>query len=76
MPLTKYEQETIITFNRAEKTAEVFTYDKKWQRHIEERLGIQPHLVNDRGGKQYTVPKRSVTKPRKSPPPLRHLTPQ
>jgi len=64
-PLTKYEQETIITLNRAEKTAEVFTYDKRWQRHIEEKLGIRPKLVNNQGGRGYTVPKRSITKPRK-----------
>jgi hypothetical protein len=61
-PLTKYEQETIINFNREQKTARIFTYDTGWQNHME-KLGIKPELVNDFGGKGYTIPKNWVRKP-------------
>lgn len=63
MPLTRYEQETIINFNQEEKTAKIFTYNKGWQNHLE-KLGIKPHLVNDFGGKGYVIPKEWVVKPR------------
>ena len=61
-PLTKYEQETIINFNREQKTARVFTYDTGWQAHFE-KLGIKPEMVNDFGGKGYTIPKEWIRKP-------------
>lgn len=61
-PLTKYEQETIINFNREQKTARVFTYDTGWQSHLE-GLGIKPEMVNDFGGKGYTIPKEWLRKP-------------
>jgi len=61
-PLTKYEQETIINFNREQKTARIFTYDTGWQSHLE-GLGIKPEMVNDFGGKGYTIPKNWVRKP-------------
>lgn len=58
------EQETIINFNKEEKIAYVFTYDKSWQKHIETKLKIQPHMVNGRGGKEYKVDKKLISKPR------------
>jgi len=61
-PLTKYEQETIINFNREQKTARIFTYDTGWQSHLE-GLGIKPEMVNDFGGKGYTIPKEWIRKP-------------
>lgn len=62
--LTRYEQETIITFNQAENIASVFTYNKKWQRKLEE-IGCKPTLVNDFGGKGYKVNKRCIPTPHK-----------
>ena len=61
--LTKYEQETIVNFNRAEEIAYVFTYDKSWQRHIENKLGIKPTEANGFGGRSYTVPKKCIKPP-------------
>ena len=42
MGLSRYEKETIINFNQLEKDADVFTYELSWQKHIEQRLRIQP----------------------------------
>jgi hypothetical protein len=61
-PLTKYEQETIINFNREQKTARIFTYDTGWQSYLE-GLGIKPEMINDFGGKGYTIPKEWIRKP-------------
>ena len=63
MALTKYEIETIITYNREESHADVFTYEKSWQQHIEKRLGIKPILVNEYGGRGYQVPKNRIRMP-------------
>ena len=62
--LTRYELETVINFNKAEDEATLFTYEPTWQRHIEKRMGIQPYLVNDFGGKSYKMPKSRIGKPR------------
>ena len=43
MPLTRYEQETIINFNEAEDTADVFTYNERWIRHLE-GLGFTAYI--------------------------------
>ena len=62
--LTRYELETVINFNQEDDMGYVFTYEPTWQRHIEQRLKIQPYLVNDSGGKSYRIPKHSIGKPR------------
>ena len=62
--LTSYEQETIINFNKAEDTAYIFTYEKAWQKHLEEKLGIEPTLDNGYGGKGYELPKKRIKPPR------------
>lgn len=64
MPLTRFEQETIINFNEAEDVAHVFTYNEKWQRHLES-LGFTPYRVNDFGGKDYAIHKSMIHPPRK-----------
>lgn len=64
MGLTGYEKETIINFNEAEDTAHIFTYNKAWQRHLEEKLGLKPTNVNGFGGKDYELPKKWVKLPR------------
>ena len=53
MPLTNYEQETIINFNEAEDTADVFTYNERWIRHLE-GLGFTAY-----------IPKHMIHLPRK-----------
>ena len=64
--LSKYEQETIINYNRAEDMANIFTYDMLLQRHIEKKLGINPISDNGFGGRDYKVPKDFIRRP--SPP--------
>ena len=61
--LSNYEQETIINFNKAEDTAHIFTYEKTWQRHLENRLGLKPTMDNDFGGRSYEVPKKRIRPP-------------
>ena len=62
--LTAYEQETIINFNKAEDMANIFTYDKRWQRHLERNLGLKPIMDNGYGGKEYEIPKERIPLPR------------
>lgn len=64
MALTKLEQETIISFNEFEVEAHIFTYNKVWQKHLENKLGLKPHYVNDDGGKEYTLSKMRISAPR------------
>ena len=62
--LTSYEQETIINFNKEEKIAYIFTYEKTWQKHLEKRLGLKPTLDNGFGGKGYQMDKKRIPMPR------------
>ena len=62
--LTNYEQETIINFNKAEDIAYIFTYEKTWQKHLEEKLGLKPTGDNGFGGRSYEVPKKMIKPPR------------
>ena len=62
--LTKYERETIITFNEGEAIARVFTYNKRWQKQLENRLELKPTLDNGFGGKGYELPKQRIPMPR------------
>jgi len=64
--LSAYEQETIISFNKAEDIASIFTYEKTWQKHLEGRLGLKPIMDNGFGGKEYELPKSRI-KPPKAP---------
>ena len=64
MGLARFEQETIINFNKEETEAHVFTYEITWQDHIEKRMRIKPSLVNGMGGKGYIIPKNQIPKPR------------
>ncbi len=64
--LTKYEQETIINFNKEDKMASVFTYEKTWQNHLEKKLGLKPTLDNGFGGKGYEIDKKRIKMPRAS----------
>jgi len=62
--LSSYEQETIINFNREESIAYIFTYEKTWQKHLEQRLELKPVMDNGYGGKEYQLPKGLIPMPR------------
>ena len=62
--LSAYEQETIINFNKEESIAYIFTYEKTWQKHLEQRLGLKPVMNNGFGGKEYQLPKGLIPMPR------------
>ena len=62
--LSAYEQETIITFNKAEDIAHIFTYEKTWQQHLEKNLGLKPTMDNRFGGKEYEIEKKRIRPPR------------
>ncbi|MDY7028745.1 MAG: hypothetical protein SVR04_10655 [Spirochaetota bacterium] len=62
--LTGYEKETIINFNEAEEIASIFTYNKVWQKHLEQKLGLKPVMENSAGGKEYAIPKKRIRPPR------------
>lgn len=63
MHLTNEERETIITFDETPADAIVFTYNRAWQRHVEQKLGIKPRSSNGFGGKEYQVPKARIRMP-------------
>ena len=69
MGFSFYEQETVITFNRAEDTAQIYTADPKMVRKLDE-LCRKNEFVNSvresEGGKTYILPKTwiKVSKPR------------
>jgi len=63
MQLSNEDQETTISFNKAEDMASVFTYEKKWQQHIEKGFGLKPTLDNGCGGKEYYIPKSRIRMP-------------
>ena len=62
--LSSDEQETIITFNKAEDTAHIFTYEKTWQKHLEGKPGLKPVMDNGFGGREYELPKSRIKPPR------------
>ena len=62
--LSKDEQETIITFNEGEDKADIFTYNLRWQRHLEGRLGLKPIMDNGFGGREYEIDKKRIRPPR------------
>ena len=62
--MDKYEQETIINFNKEEKIAHIFTYEKTWQRHLEGKLGLKPTMDNGKGGRGYEIDKNRIKMPR------------
>ena len=62
--LTNEEKETIINFNEGEGTAYIFTYNKGWQKHLEQKLGLKPVMDNGFGGKEYEIDKKRIRPPR------------
>jgi len=62
--LSASEQESIINWNKEEKTARIFTYEKTWQQHLEKKLGLKPLYDNGFGGREYEIDKKRIPKPR------------
>lgn len=69
--LTGLEKETVILFNEAEKTADVFTYNSRLKRKLNQLCKDCPEEFqriksNGAGGVTFRVPKKRVnfTKPR------------
>lgn len=62
--LTNEEKETIITFDETPDDAAIFTYNKSWQRHLENKLGLKSTMNNGYGGREYRVPKNRIKPPR------------
>lgn len=65
MKLTNQERETIICFNEADKTAEVFTYNGRMLRDLDKLSSERPDEVqhkkdNGDGGHTYIVPKKWI----------------
>jgi hypothetical protein len=58
------DQETIINFNKEEKEASIFTYEKTWQQHLEKKLGLKPIMDNGYGGREYIIDKKRIFMPR------------
>jgi len=63
-PLTNEERETLISFDETQAPAVIFTYNKKWQRHLEGRFGLKPLTDNGFGGREYVIPKSRISLPR------------
>ena len=61
--LNREEQETIINFNKAEDMASIFTYEKRWQKHLEKRLGLRPIKDNGFGAREYLLDKHLLRLP-------------
>jgi hypothetical protein len=62
-PLTNEEKETLISFDETTAPAIIFTYNKRWQAHLENRLGLKPIRDNGFGGREYELPKSRIGKP-------------
>lgn len=65
MGLTRYEMETIITYNAEEGMAELYTRDKSVMNKIDKMVAKQPDvyklLKEDDWGKTYQFPKRLIS---------------
>jgi hypothetical protein len=61
--LSAYEQETFITFNKAQDIAHILTYDKTWHKRLEKNFGLKPVTDNDFGDKEYELSKSRIKPP-------------
>lgn len=60
--LSKFEQETIIRFDRGNESASLFTYSKSLQNHMKS-LGAEIANQNSFGGVEFLFPKSWVRRP-------------
>lgn len=61
--LSLEERETIILFDQKNKMGSVFTYNKRWQTHLEKKLGLKPLTKNGCGGREYEIDKKRIPLP-------------
>lgn len=61
MKLSLYEQETILLYNQAEDTAEVYTHDRKLMEKLTRLSKKNPEQVCKKDKHNFTVPKRCVS---------------
>lgn len=59
MKLSLYEQETILLYNQAEDTAEVYTHDRKLMEKLTRLSKKHPEQVCKKDKHNFTVPKRA-----------------
>ena len=60
MRLSRYEQETIILYNQADQTANVYTHDPKLLEKLAVLSEKYPEQIIPDGPKRYLVPKSCV----------------
>jgi len=60
MHLSNEEKETLISFDETPNEATIFTYNKRWQKRLEEKLGLKPVFDNGYGGKEYHIAKSRI----------------
>lgn len=60
-PLSKYEQETVILYNQAEQTADVYTHDPKLLEKLKRLTEKYPKQVQQKEEHCFVVPKRCVS---------------
>ena len=60
MKLSRYEQETVILYNQAEQTANIYTHDPKLQKKLASLAIKYPEQVKPSGPNRYLVPKGCV----------------
>lgn len=61
MKLSLYEQETIILYNQAEPTAQVYTYDKRLLEKLRKLAEKYPDQIVKKDRQTFVVPKRCVS---------------
>ncbi len=60
MKLSLLEQETILLYNQAEKTADIYTHDPKLMKKLSQLAEKYPDQIIKRDTHNFTVPKRCV----------------
>ena len=61
MKLSLYEQETIILYNQAEATAEVYSHDPRLLEKLRRLAEKYPDQIVKKDRQTFTVPKRCVS---------------
>ena len=60
MKRSRYEQETVISYNEAEATASIYTHDRKLIQKLTRLAEKYPHKINRKREHNFTVPKSCV----------------
>lgn len=59
--LSLVEQETILLYNQAETTAEIYTHDSRLMKKLEQLAKKHPDQIIQKDAHNFTVPKRCVS---------------